>query len=76
MTARILLSSLVVGAALTAAACAASPTPSSGYNQEMERLTADCAERGGILSPAGATTGRPATDYFCEIRGGGGRLRN
>jgi hypothetical protein len=43
----------------------------------MERLTADCAERGGILSPIpGATSGRPATDYACEIRGGASRIRN
>ena len=74
MTARVLLSSL---AALAAAACASPPGPPSNYSQEMDRLTADCAERGGILSPIpGATSGRPQTDYVCEIRGGGSLIRD
>lgn len=75
MTARVLLSSLVLGAALTMGACATSPAPSNSYTQELERLTADCAERGGILSPIpGAVSGRPQTDYACEIRGGASRI--
>lgn len=74
MTARILLSTLLVGAALTTAACAGSGTPQPNYAQELERLTTDCAERGGLLAPTGATTGRAPTDYQCEIRGGGTRI--
>lgn len=77
MTARVLLSSLVLGAALAMAACATSPGPANSYSQELERLTADCAERGGILSPVpGAASGRPQTDYVCEIRGGASRIGN
>ncbi|WP_428151060.1 hypothetical protein [Brevundimonas sp.] len=68
MTARILLSSLVLAASL--AACAGTPRSSPTYGQELDQLTDDCAERGGILSPiSGAQTGRPQTDYACEIRG-------
>ena len=73
MTARILLSSLLLAAALSA--CATTPGSRPTYGQELDRLTADCRERGGILSPiSGAQTGRPQTDYACEIRGGASRL--
>ena len=72
MTARILLSSLLLAASLGACASTGShPT----YGQELDQLTADCRERGGILSPIpGAQTGRPQTDFACEIRGGASRL--
>lgn len=72
MTARILLSSLLLAASLSACASTGShPT----YGQELDQLTADCRERGGILSPiSGAQTGRPQTDFTCEIRGGPSRL--
>jgi len=72
MTARILLSSLALAASLGACASTGSqPT----YGQELDQLTADCRERGGILSPiSGAQTGRPQTDFACEIRGGASRL--
>lgn len=77
MTVRVLLSSLVLGAALTAAACATPPGPGSNYSQDMARLTADCAERGGILVPIpGSTSGRPEADNACEIRGGSSRIRD
>lgn len=73
MTARILLPSLLLAASL--AACAGSPRSNPSFGEELDQLTADCRERGGILAPIpGATTGRPQTDYVCEIRGGGGRL--
>ena len=73
MTARILLSTLVLAASLTA--CAGTPRSNPTYGQELDRLTAECRERGGILAPIpGATSGRPQTDYACEIRGGTGRL--
>lgn len=73
MTARILLSSLVLAASL--AACAGTPRSHPTYGQELDQLTEDCAERGGILSPIpGSQTGRPQTDYACEIRGGASRL--
>ena len=73
MTARILLSSLLLAAAL--AACAGTPRSIPTYGEELDQLTADCTARGGILSPIpGAQTGRPQTDYACEIRGGASRL--
>ena len=73
MTARILLSSLLLAASLSA--CAGTSRPQPTYGQELDQLTADCRERGGILSPiSGAQTGRPQTDFACEIRGGASRL--
>ncbi|WGM32540.1 hypothetical protein [Brevundimonas sp. NIBR11] len=70
MTARILFSSIVLGAALAASACASGPRSHSTYSEELAQLTADCRAREGILSPVGGgTTGRPQTDYVCEIRG-------
>lgn len=73
MTARILLSSLLLAASLSA--CATRPGSRLTYGQELDKLTADCTERGGILSPiSGAQTGRPQTDFTCEIRGGPSRL--
>ena len=75
MTARILLPALLLAASL--AACAGSPRSHPSFSEELDRLTADCRERGGILAPIpGATTGRPQTDYVCEIRGGASRIRN
>ena len=75
MTARILLAPLLLAASL--AGCAGSPRSHPSFSEELDQLTADCRERGGILTPiAGATTGRPQTDYAGEIRGGGSRIRN
>lgn len=75
MTVRFILSAAVVGAALTASACASTSGSHPTYQQELDRLTADCRERGGILTPVGApNSGRPQTDNVCEIRGGGGRV--
>lgn len=60
-------------AALAGAAAACSTTGGGGpnsYRAELEELTANCRERGGILTPSpNPSTGRPQTDYFCEIRG-------
>ena len=78
MTARILLSSVLLAATLSTglAACASGPRePRPTYMQELDQLAAECRERGGILAPiAGSTTGRPQTDNVCEIRGGASRL--
>lgn len=77
MTARFIVTAAVLGTALTAAACAGTPRSNTTYEQELARLTADCRERGGILTPVGSpTSGRPQTDNVCEIRGGGGRIGN
>ena len=78
MTARILPASLLLAATLASslAACAGTPRePRSTYQQELDRLVAECHERGGILVPVPrATTGRPQTENVCEIRGGASRL--
>ncbi len=42
----------------------------SAYTRDYDRLTATCTERGGILSPTGSQSGRPANDYTCKISGG------
>jgi hypothetical protein len=64
---------LLALAAITLTACA---TGAGGdrYNDELDRLSQSCQERGGILTPAGTQSGRPNTDYVCEIRGAGGSL--
>lgn len=77
MTVRIVLSSLVLGAALAVSACASGPRSNPTYGEELDQLTADCTQRGGILSPiSGAQSGRPQTDYACEIRGASRLPRN
>jgi hypothetical protein len=61
---------------LSTAACATAPSE-SGYGADMQRLTAECRERGGILINSGANTGRAEVDNACQIRGGSSdRLRN
>ena len=66
---------LVIGFAVVAlSACAASVEPSR-YSRELDALRADCTARDGLLVAApGPGKGTPATDYVCEIRGGGSRL--
>ncbi|MFP5295747.1 MAG: hypothetical protein A2623_13300 [Caulobacterales bacterium RIFCSPHIGHO2_01_FULL_70_19] len=61
---------LALGLALSACA-----TTGEGdyYNDELRRLAADCEARGGILSPTGSQTGRPAVDNVCKITGETGR---
>lgn len=59
---------------LTLAACATGrdlPT----YQEEMSTLEADCAARGGILTPSGRQTGRPQVDYVCKVSGGASRIQ-
>ncbi|WP_341021480.1 hypothetical protein [Brevundimonas diminuta] len=63
----------VIVAPLALAACA-SGRPLPTYQQEMDKLDADCRERGGIISPTGRQTGRPQTDYVCKITGGASRI--
>ncbi|MEJ6789045.1 hypothetical protein BrevBR_05790 [Brevundimonas sp. BR2-1] len=58
---------------LAAAGCASTATTNS-YNDELQRLSEDCAARGGILSPTGQQSGRPNTDNVCKITGGASRL--
>ncbi|WP_029417485.1 hypothetical protein [Brevundimonas bacteroides] len=68
---RSILNSLALAALTTLAACAtpSADAPPNSYRADLDRLTADCRERGGILTPTGATTGRPETEYACRITG-------
>lgn len=58
---------------LVLAGCASTGEGASVYAQELAELRAECDARQGILTPnpSPASDGRAATDYFCEIRGGG-----
>ncbi|MGO4408776.1 MULTISPECIES: hypothetical protein [unclassified Brevundimonas] len=73
MRTALVLAALVAPLAL--AACA-SGRPLPTYQQDLDRLEADCSARGGILAPTGANTGRAQTDYLCKITGGASRLPN
>ena len=67
---------LPVLAVMALGACASSGAQSQ-YSQDFAQLREDCTARQGILQPIpGAMTGRPQTDYACEIRGVSGRLGN
>lgn len=57
---------LSIAAALVLAACATGPTINR-YQTDLAKLDADCRERGGILQPTNAATGRPETEYFCRL---------
>jgi len=76
MIMRNVVSSAALGLALALSACAAGPGRDlPGYAEDLDRLAADCRDRGGILSPIpGATTGRPQTDFACRITGGASRI--
>ena len=60
---------------LSLGACATGKTYPS-YQEEFDKLSAECTGRGGILTPSGAQTGRPQTDNICKITGGASRLPN
>lgn len=62
-------------ALLLLAATGCAPTMGGDhYNSELQRLTEQCAARGGILSPTGQQSGRPQNDNVCKIAGGASRL--
>jgi hypothetical protein len=71
-------SSLILSALTLVAlsGCATGNPANNSYQQELRRLEQDCTARGGILAPAlgGAQSGRPQTDYTCNISGGASRL--
>lgn len=67
------LAALVAPLALGACASGRSlPT----YQQEYDKLEAECTARGGILTTTGVSTGRPQTDNICKITGPATRLPN
>lgn len=73
MRAALILAALA--APLSLGACATGKTYPS-YQEEFDKLSAECTGRGGILTPSGAQTGRPQTDNICKITGGASRLPN
>jgi len=73
MRAALILAALAAPLAL--GACATGRTYPS-YQEEFDKLSAECTGRGGILTPSGAQTGRPQTDNVCKITGGASRLPN
>ena len=72
MRAALILAALAAPLAL--GACATSGKPMPTYQQDYDKLDAECTARGGILAPTGGTTGRPQTDYLCKITGGATRI--
>ena len=67
---RILPLAVPFAAAAALAACAS--TGGETYQAEYDRLNASCQARGGMLTPSSSpTSGRPATDYVCDIRDAG-----
>ncbi|MBW3617956.1 MAG: hypothetical protein KY446_09435 [Proteobacteria bacterium] len=53
-------------------ACAA--TGPSRFQADYHRLLQRCEAQGGVLTPTGATTGRPETENACRITGGASRI--
>ncbi|MFK4058198.1 hypothetical protein [Brevundimonas sp. NPDC046655] len=64
---------VVFVAPLILGACASNKTFPT-YQQEYDRLSAECTKGGGILTTSGAQTGRPQTDYVCKIIGSPTRI--
>ena len=65
---RIALFVAPVALAVGLSACA-SGMGETRYETEYQRLAADCAARGGVLSPTGSQSGRPQLDNVCKITG-------
>lgn len=67
---------LILSAALALPLLAACGTAGgvNTYQQDMNALEAACTRDQGILTPTGAQTGRPQTDYACKLTGGATRI--
>ena len=70
-----LIAALALVAPLALSACATGRTLPT-YQQEYDKLDAECRTRGGILTPSGAQSGRPQTDNICKINGPATRIPN
>ncbi len=57
--------SLVLTAAALLAGCASAPGP--GREADERQMARACAERGGVLVPSGAFTGRAQQDFACRL---------
>lgn len=60
---------LLVGLLVLAAGGCSTTVSENGYNADLERLSADCTARGGILVPNGQNSARPQADHDCRITG-------
>ena len=59
----------LAGVGMLVSACA-TPGATDRYATDLEKMTAECRDRGGILTPrAAATDVRPQTDYACQVTG-------
>jgi hypothetical protein len=65
---RIVLFAAPAALAVALSACATG-MGETRYQAELEELAADCRARGGILSPTGRQSGKPALDNVCKITG-------
>ena len=64
---------LVLAAAALAACANRTPEP---RENTMDRLRSECEARNGMLIPSGGPiTGNDETDYLCDIKDSGGRLK-
>lgn len=55
-------------AAFGLAACSTATGPGA-YEADLKQIQERCEARGGVLTPTGQTTGRPQTEYACQITG-------
>lgn len=71
MNRQTLAGALLLTLAMALGACATTPADGQNrYTADLDRLSADCRARGGVLTPNGsATSGRPELDYACRITG-------
>lgn len=65
---------IAAAAVLSALAGCATTDGPSHYARELARLSESCDGRGGILVSNGLQTGRPQTEYVCQISGGASRV--
>ncbi len=67
---------ILMSALLGLTACTTTGT-GDRYTREFDQLTADCRDRGGILTPTVTMSGRPQNDNVCKITGQpSGRIGN
>ena len=62
------LTLMIAATALAVSACATAPSGDArSHSSELARLSAECADRGGVLEASGAVTGRPQVDQVCRV---------
>lgn len=66
--------SIALIALLALSGCATGVVGDSPYQRDLTALEKGCSDRGGILTPTGANTGYPATEFACRISGPASRI--